>query len=239
MPTRPHGQLDVKVAQVSALQQAATRLRETAQSCNKQLAQLRERETLKLSDFRSEQLQTSIKKLVGMEQRAAASAKTLISRFDSIRDRSIEDFVPMLMMTVEKYSQVYNAMLGQDEEESLERLGELCRGITTKGRQLRQIMPSAAPATDPDTLMRLLALAIQAQERLQDICNDAAKLVPDAEVVIPPHPIKGVKRCLQKVQEEYEVRSSPRLAPRMPRYAAVLASAALLAQLLWLGARML
>ena len=113
----------------------------------------------------------------------------------------------MLMMTVEKYSQVYNAMLGQEEEEALERLGELCQTATTKGRQLRQIMPSASPATDPDTLMRLLAVAVQAQERLQDICNDAAKLVPDAEIVIPPHPIKGVKRCLQKVQEEYEVQS--------------------------------
>ena len=249
--------LDVKVAEVSALQQAATRLQDMAGHCTGQLLDLKSRQKLDLSFYRKKFLAGAIRDLTARRDTAAAAASSLISRYDELRNSSIERFVPMLMMTVEKYDQVFNAHLTEEAELSLDRLAKLCATVRGKGRKLRQPLPSAKGPSDVDTLMQLLSWAIQAQARLGALVSNATQGVEGCEIVMPPHPVrsagaclrararglspatmalsscdaivhsqrimpsssprtrappthppqvKGVKRCLQKVQEEYEAR---------------------------------
>lgn len=90
-------------------------------------------------------------------------------------------------------------------EATLARIGELCDTVDTKGRELRQPLPSADPPHALSTLMLLMERAIAAGPRLLALAEDAISGCKQwAVVVAPPKPTKGVLRSLQKVQEEYD-----------------------------------
>ena len=65
------------------------------------------------------------------------------------------------------------------------------------------------------TLMLLLNLAIHAADELSTLAKEAVASagVDGCEVLLSPKPVKGIHRCMQKVQEEYEVcaRAGPSL----------------------------
>jgi hypothetical protein len=193
--------LGVVVAQVSALQQAATRLDNVKESCKLQLNQLEDRAKLELSEFRRELMLDARKILSDRMEHASESSKGLLSRFGEMRDRAIERFVPLLMMTVQKFNGAFESSLTKQDEEALERLTTLCTSIRTKGRSLRQDLPTSKQATELSTLMYLLSLAIESQTRIQLLCEDAIRGIKGA--VIIPGGIKKILRCLQKSQEEY------------------------------------
>ena len=116
--------------------------------------------------------------------------------------------MPLLLSTVEKYDATFErSAMVPGGEEALRRIGELCASVTTKGRDLRQPLPSALPCTEQATLMMLLNLAIHASTELNQLADDAilgADCEAGCEVLRSPKPVKGVHRCMQKVQEEYE-----------------------------------
>ena len=72
--------------------------------------------------------------------------------------------------------------------------------------RLRQPLPSALPCTDQATLMMLLSLALHAAPELNALAEEAVAGAGSGlcEVLHSPKPVKGVQRCMQKVQEEYE-----------------------------------
>ena len=93
-------------------------------------------------------------------------------------------------------------------EEALRRIGEQCSRcvphITTTGRELRQSLPSALPHTEQATLMMLLSVALHAAPELNVLAEEAVAGLAGCEVLHSPKPVKGIHRCMQKVQEEYE-----------------------------------
>jgi hypothetical protein len=94
--------LGVLVAEVEALQQAATRLEAGAAACSVQLQQLEERGKLHLIKERRATLQLAQERLRQQMASARASEQELRSRYGSFRDAGVARFVPLLLQTVAK-----------------------------------------------------------------------------------------------------------------------------------------
>ena len=77
------------------------------------------------------------------------------------------------------------------------------RALQVKGHTLRQPLPSAHPPRDLHTLMRLMTIAIEAGPELKRFAHEATDGIEGCVVMIPTKPTKGIKRTMQKVQEEY------------------------------------
>ena len=198
--------LGVLVAEVEALQQAASRLRQTGAAYDVQLLQLEEREKLDLAGNRRQQVEEELKTLRGEKARTASAEQDLIERYPELRDAGVQRFTPMLLQTVTKYDAAFEGQMDEAGEAALERIGALCQTIDAKGRTLRQPLPSAHPKTALATLMLLMDLAIQAGPKLLSFVRDAIAAVGNegTEVMVPPKPTKGLARALQKTLEEYE-----------------------------------
>ena len=114
----------------------------------------------------------------------------------------------MLLQSVSKYNFAFEGAIDEEGEAALCRIAALCASVPTKGRQLRQPLPSAKPCEHLDTLMLLFARAVAAAPRLLALATAATVapgIKPDScKVVPPPKPTKGIARALQKAQEEYE-----------------------------------
>jgi len=203
--------LGVHVAEVQALQQAATRLKVAAETCEHQLKQLAERAPLvpTIDPSQTAALQATRAELQAELEKSQHSSTMLVKQFTLKRDSGIERFMPLLLATVEKYDAQFErcAML-PGAEEALRRIGEQCSRcvphITTTGRELRQPLPSALPHTDQATLMMLLSVALHAAPELNVLAEEAVAGLAGCEVLHSPKPVKGIHRCMQKVQEEYE-----------------------------------
>lgn len=109
--------LAVHVAEVEAMQQAATRLQVMSQKCDEQLEQLEQREKNAEDILLSEDskqvkiLQYAVADMRGMSKEILTrkdildeTVGTLLTRFERASDKGIELFVPMLLKTVEKYN---------------------------------------------------------------------------------------------------------------------------------------
>ena len=203
--------LGVHVAEVQALQQAATRLKVAAETCEHQLKQLAERAPLVPTNDPSQRqaLEATRAELQAELEKSQSSSTMLVKQFTLKRDAGIERFMPLLLATVEKYDAQFErcAML-PGAEEALRRIGEQCSRcvphITTTGRELRQPLPSALPHTEQATLMMLLSVALHAAPELNVLAKEAVAGLAGCEVLHSPKPVKGIHRCMQKVQEEYE-----------------------------------
>ena len=77
------------------------------------------------------------------------------------------------------------------------------RALQVKGRTLRQPLPSAHPRSDLRTLMRLMTVAMEAGPELKRFAYEATDGIEGCVVMLPTKPTKGLKRAMQKVQEEY------------------------------------
>ena len=201
--------LGVHVAEVEALQQAATRLKVSEESCGAQIEQLEKRRSLVgKGSSRMRALDAKLETLRAERDRCQQAHEKLVRQFIIMRDAGINRFMPLLLSTVEKYDATFErSAMVPGGEEALRRIGELCASVTTKGRDLRQPLPSALPCTEQATLMMLLNLAIHASTELNQLADDAilgADCEAGCEVLRSPKPVKGVHRCMQKVQEEYE-----------------------------------
>ena len=201
--------LGVHVAEVEALQQAATRLKVSEESCGAQIEQLEKRRSLVgKGSSRMRALDAKLETLRAERDRCQQAHEKLVQQFIIMRDAGINRFMPLLLSTVEKYDATFErSAMVPGGEEALRRIGELCASVTTKGRDLRQPLPSALPCTEQATLMMLLNLAIHASTELNQLADEAilgADCAAGCEVLRSPKPVKGVLRCMQKVQEEYE-----------------------------------
>ena len=201
--------LGVHVAEVQALQQAATRLKVAAETCEHQLEQLAERAPLVVMPSQKAALEATRAELQAELEKSQRSSTTLVKQFTLMRDAGIERFMPLLLATVEKYdAQFERCALLPGAEEALRRIGEQCSRcvphITTTGRELRQPLPSALPHTEQATLMMLLSVALHAAPELNLLAEEAVAGLAGCEVLHSPKPVKGIHRCMQKVQEEYE-----------------------------------
>ena len=200
--------LGVHVAEVEALQQAATRLKVSEESCGAQIEQLEKRRSLVGWGSRMRALEAKLETLRAERDRCQQAHEKLVQQFIIMRDAGINRFMPLLLSTVEKYDATFErSAMVPGGEEALRRIGELCASVTTKGRELRQPLPSALPCTEQATLMMLLNLAIHASTELNQLADEAilgADCAAGCEVLRSPKPVKGVHRCMQKVQEEYE-----------------------------------
>ena len=68
---------------------------------------------------------------------------------------------------------------------------------------MRQPLPSALPCSHPSTLMRLFSAALYAAPELHKMATAAVAGRSGCEVLASPKPVKDIKRCMQKAQEEY------------------------------------
>ena len=280
--------LGMVVAEVEAMQQAATRLRNSVGNCEEQLEQLEKRRGTKgLPEWRREQLEGTIKRLIAEKRHFENVAESIEQRFEPTRNWGIQRFVPMLLKTVDKFDFEFESSLitrqlsetskyngehkyavgakvvhvergpgevielmedgrtrvkfdsgeehrykptsmhklrGSNEtwypttgERGLELVHSLAVEVTTKGRAIRQPIPSSYPVEHLQTLMRLYEIALTAYPKLLETVNDAVDALHRsnetdgngvrlgrAEVVKSPKPTKGLKRALQKAQEEYD-----------------------------------
>ena len=198
--------LGVLVAEVAALQQAASRLRTVGAAYGVQLQQLMERKQLDLTEGRRRWLEKILEKLQADKLATEVAETDLIERYSGLRDAGVERFTPLLLQTVSKYDAAFEGQMNQAGEGSLERIGALCEAVSAKGRTLRQRLPSALPCTSLATLMLMLDLAIQAGPNLLGLAQETAAAVGNegVEVMMPPKPTKGLPRALQKTLEEYE-----------------------------------
>eukprot|EP00966_Prymnesium_polylepis_P064351 1492089-Prymnesium_polylepis.1 len=172
--------LGVLVAEVEALQQAATRLEAVAISCDKQLAQLQERGRASMTVEEGLYAQTwqtntaeAQARLVKQKEEARTAAQDLRDRYSNLRDAGVARFVPMLLQTVSKYQAAFDGELDTEGEEAIARVAKLCEPVRAKGRSLRQPLPSALPREHLGTLMQLLGLALHAAPKLERLARDA------------------------------------------------------------------
>ena len=92
--------LGVLVAQVEALQQAATRLEAAADICDVQIAQLEERGKLPLTESRETQRKDAVSRLKAKRAHLKEGCEQLRARYRALRDDGVARFVPMLLQTV-------------------------------------------------------------------------------------------------------------------------------------------
>ena len=92
--------LGVLVAQVEALQQAATRLEAAADVCDAQVAQLEERGKLPLTESRETQRKDAVGRLKAKRAHLKEGCEQLRARYRALRDDGVARFVPMLLQTV-------------------------------------------------------------------------------------------------------------------------------------------
>ena len=106
--------LGVHVAEVQALQQAATRLKVSSETCANQLQQLEERKSL----VRNEQRAALEAKQLGLTKKKEwcdRSHQMLIEQFVNKRDSGIERFVPLLRDTMPRLAKTYGYDIIGDE----------------------------------------------------------------------------------------------------------------------------
>ncbi len=148
-----------------------------------------------------------------LEERRNSTERAIKTAEDRLKDARLEGtmrFLPMLLTTVEKYDSIFEDCLVENPEGeiSLNEIRIVCQEFenSTKGRYLRQPPPSTSSVTDKKTLMRLLHQAKTAADPLFEIATAACgeDLGKGCRVLPMTNPTKGVRRCLQKVQEEYE-----------------------------------
>ena len=197
--------LGVHVAEVESLQQAATRLKVAEDKCMAQLQQLEDRVRHVLDASQQKVLKKRQDALEEERTRCERAHAGLVEQFVAKRDSGISRFMPLLLATVEKYDAAFERSAMVDGGEmALARISNLCESVVTKGRELRQPLPSALPCTEQATLMMLLNLAVHASAELNKLADDALASGGQCEVLRSPKPVKGIHRCMQKVQEEYE-----------------------------------
>lgn len=200
--------LGVVVAEVEALQQAATRLAATTKSFNAQLEQLDERANFEgMPPRRAAAVASEIRNLTKFRDRAMASATHLEDRFINMRSNGVQKFTPLLLQTVVKYNHAFEttpSMLDGFGENILREISVLCGTIKTKGNSLRQPLPSAEPPRALITLMLLMERALSASVVLKHLVTSAIKGRADCEIYDASKPIKGIARSLQKSLEEYD-----------------------------------
>ena len=124
--------LGVLVAEVAALQQAASRLRTVSSAYDVQLKQLEEREKLELTNSRRSWLEQDLARMKADKRDTEAAEKGLIERYAGMRDRGVERFTPMLLQTVTKYEAAFEGQMNAAGEGSLERIGALCETVSER-----------------------------------------------------------------------------------------------------------
>ena len=122
--------LGVLVAEVAALQQAASRLHTVGAAYDVQLKQLEEREQLDLTKGRRSWLETDLARMKADKQHTEVAEKDLIERYSGLRDAGVERFTPLLLQTVTKYAAAFEGQMNAAGERSLERIGELCETVS-------------------------------------------------------------------------------------------------------------
>ena len=118
--------LGVVVAEVEALQQAATRLESAAASCDAQLSQLAEREKVELTSPRRKKLGERQQQLRAKKELARSCARQIHGRYAQRRDAGIARFVPLLLQTVAKYNAAFDGHVDGAGEAALVRIARLC-----------------------------------------------------------------------------------------------------------------
>jgi len=205
--------LAVHVAEVEAMEQAASRLQEMGERYKNQIEQVGQREAnakALISEGKMQYVAADLKKLKGSMDAQHKNAKRisdlLIRRTVDERSNGIQRFVPMLLKTVEKYNSNFERLLlAGGGEEALGKISNLCAPyVEVKGRTLRQPLPSAEEGHVKSTLMLLLETALHAGPELNRFAHEVVADLPNVQVLTPSKPTKGIKRILQKTQEEYE-----------------------------------
>jgi hypothetical protein len=124
--------LGVLVAEVAALQQAASRLRTVSLAYDVQLKQLEEREKLELTNSRRSWLEQDLARMKADKEHTEAAVKDLIERYAGMRDTGVERFTPLLLQTVTKYEAAFEGQMNAAGEGSLERIGALCETVSAR-----------------------------------------------------------------------------------------------------------
>ena len=124
--------LGVLVAEVAALQQAASRLRTMSSAYDVQLKQLEEREKLELTNSRRSWLEQDLARMKADKRDTEAAEKDLVERYAGMRDTGVERFTPLLLQTVTKYEAAFEGQMNAAGERSLERIGELCETVSAR-----------------------------------------------------------------------------------------------------------
>ena len=137
--------LGVLVAEVAALQQAASRLRTVGSAYGVQLKQLEEREQLDLTKGRRSWLETDLARMKADKQHIEVAEKDLIERYSGLRDAGVERFTPLLLQTVDKYDAAFEGQMNAASEGSLERIGALCETVSARCLQSNGRRASGAP----------------------------------------------------------------------------------------------
>ena len=124
--------LGVLVAEVAALQQAASRLRTMSSAYDVQLKQLEEREKLELTNSRRSWLEQDLARMKADKRDTEAAEKDLVERYAGMRDTGVERFTPLLLQTVTKYEAAFEGQMNAAGEGSLERIGALCETVSKR-----------------------------------------------------------------------------------------------------------
>ena len=124
--------LGVLVAEVAALQQAASRLRTVSSAYDVQLKQLEEREKLELTNSRRSWLEQDLARMKADKRDTEAAEKDLVERYAGMRDTGVERFTPLLLQTVTKYEAAFEGQMNAAGEGSLERIGALCETVSER-----------------------------------------------------------------------------------------------------------
>ena len=92
------------VAEVEALQQAATTITEKAKAAEIQIEQLEKKLTLHLSPFRLPACRAALASLRDEKEKALVAAESLLTNFKRLRDEGIQRYVPLLLRSVDHFS---------------------------------------------------------------------------------------------------------------------------------------
>lgn len=196
--------LGVLVAEVEALQQAATRLEAAVTSSEQQIGQLDEVLALDIHPQWLGSIRESRDQLEVLKEEKMQAARLLKDRYTTFRDTGVARFVPMLLQTVAMYDAAFEGQLTEAGEAALEHVATMCAPFKAKGRSMRQHLPSALPKEHLGTLMQLMGLAIQAAPKIKELAEDCIDGREGCVIMFPSKPTKGMARALQKTQEEYE-----------------------------------
>ena len=200
--------LSVKVAECEAVCNAISKFAVKADAVGKQLKELEHiSSTTDLTEFGLRNNQRRIELLKSKQAAALARFESLESKFRTMRFDAIAAFTPQLLRSVLSYEARFSALSqGSVAEATLNQVEEACKSCQPASEPLRQTLSSSAVAHGCESLEGLFDLMAKAQQALpamQQLC-ECVRACGGEQTELKLGKLKGIPRCLQKVQEDYE-----------------------------------
>ncbi len=195
-----------KVAEVQALSDAMSRYRFKHDRNKNQIAELeRIIETVEHTHWGRHNLDRRLAELTTSAREAHTMFEQLQRAFMAKRFDVLAAFKPELHRSVMEYERRM-ASVGDGAAAALEEVERLCAALAAPHDPLHQTVPESASAHGPcsiECLFALLSRARQALPALEWIGERVRACGGEHVAHLKVGSLKGVPRCLQKVQEEY------------------------------------